>query len=189
MSTPIDLEQVHIVAYGLNEVIDEAFHLLQGIMAFGEKYPDKVILPLESDWYALAYSALLKSLVIETASLLDRAKYRKDSNCNFRELQEVLESNTDKHKYQKSIDQIENLLKEYDNLIPDVLRNKIVAHRDLEKLFANEEYGINLIEITRFLLEGHIIISDVLELSVGAKLANPDLDSIKRIYEKSLVLL
>ena len=93
MSTPIDLEQVHIVAYGLNEVIDEAFHLLQGIMAFGEKYPDKVILPLESDWYALAYSALLKSLVIETASLLDRAKYRKDSNCNFRELQEVLESN------------------------------------------------------------------------------------------------
>lgn len=189
MSTPNELEQVHIVAYGLSEVVDNAIHLLQGILAMGEKYPKRVRTNAKNDWYSLAYSALLKNLVLEVASLLDHAKYGKDSNCNFKELQCVLKDcDESKQKYQTVIAEIDELVAKYENILPEKLRHKVIAHKDLEKLFDGKDYYVNLIEISRFLMEGYKVISDVMELAVGVTLEYPNLDTIKQNYEESLTL-
>ena len=189
MSEPFEFEQVHIVAYGLLRLLDDACHLLQGIEAFGDKHPDRITNPTNEDWFSLAYSALLKNLAIDIASLLDRAKYRKDSNCNFRELKFVLEVTEERKKrFQKVLDEIDELLGKYKNVVPDTLRNKVIAHRDLEELFSGEEYNVDLIEIKRFLHEGHKTISDVFSLAFGFTLKDPDIDAIKRKYEQSLSL-
>ena len=189
MSTPNELEQVHIVAYGLSEIVDNAIHLLQGILAMGEKYPKRVRTNAKNDWYSLAYSALLKNLVLEVASLLDRAKYGKDSNCNFQELKRILENCDEaKQHYQAVIAEIDELVAKYESMLPDALRNKVIAHKDLEKLFSLEEYDVNLAENSRFLIEGYKIVSDVMEQTVGVPLPFPDYDAIKHNYEESLTL-
>lgn len=189
MSTPNELEQVHIVAYGLSEIVNNAIHLLQGIFAMGDNYPTRVRSNAKNDWYSLAYSALLKNLVLEVASLLDRAKYGRDSNCNFQELKCVLENCDDpKQKYQTVIAEIDELLAKHKNMLPDSLRNKVLAHKDLEKLFSLEEYDVNLAEISRFLIEGYKIVSDVMEQTIGVSLPFPDYDAIKHNYEESLTL-
>ena len=184
-----EFEQVHLVAYGLIHLVDKAFHLLQGILAFGEKYPDKIVLSEQDDWYSLAYMALLKNLVIEVASLLGRAKYGNDSNCNFQELKLVLSSNSEKkQRYHEVIDDIDKMLLEYNKVIPSTLRNKVIAHKDLETLFCGEEYNVDLIGITRFLLEGYRIIFNVFELTVGATFEFPDAGAVKQKYEESMTL-
>lgn len=189
MSTPIELEQVHIVAYGLSEIVNNAIHLLQGILAMGDNHPTRVRSNAKNDWYSLAYSALLKNLVLEVASLLDRAKYRNESNCNFKELKCVLESCDEaKQKYQAVIAEIDELVAKYESILPEKLRHKVIAHKDLEKLFDGKDYYVNLIEISRFLMEGYKVISDVMELAVGATLEFPNLDAIKQNYEESLTL-
>lgn len=189
MSTPNELEQVHIVAYGLSEIVNNAIHLLQGIFAMGEKYPQRVRSNAKKDWYSLAYSALLKNLVLEVASLLDRAKYKKDTNCNFKELKFVLEkSDESKQKCQTVISEIDLFLKKYESILSDGLRDKVIAHKDLEKLFSLEEYDVNLAEISRFLIEGYKIVSDVMKQTVGTTLQFPDFDAIKHNYEESLTL-
>lgn len=189
MGTRSELEQVHIVAYGLSKLVEEAISILQGILAFGDNYPMRASSNAKEDWYSLAYSALLKNLVLEAASLLDHAKYRKESNCNFKELKYVLENcDETKQKYQTVIADIDELLAKHENVLPDDLRHKVIAHKDLDKLFAGEEYTVNLIEISRFLMEGYKVVSDVMELAVGAPLQFPNLDAIKQSYEESLTL-
>lgn len=189
MSEPFEFGQVHIVSYGLLRLTNDALHLLQGVEALGEKHPDRVTMPQNCDWYSLAYSSLLKNLVLDVASLLDRAKYGKDSNCNFRELKCVLENDeTRKKKYHNAIDEIDDLLKKYDNVVPDTLRNKVIAHKDLDELFSGDDYPVNLIEITRFLLEGQKIISDVFKKTFGIMIEEPNLNNIKQVYEDSLTL-
>ncbi len=83
MSFLEELEQVHIVAYALETLIDGTFNKLQAIYAFGDSHSDRAKLSVNDDWYALVYSVLLESIALDVASLLDRAKYGKDSNCNF----------------------------------------------------------------------------------------------------------
>jgi len=189
MSFLEELEQVHIVAYALETLIDGTFNKLQAIYAFGDSHSDRAKLSVNDDWYALVYSVLLESIALDVASLLDRAKYGKDSNCNFRELKRVIENCGDKKaRYDGVLNEIDKLIEKYNDIIPDVLRNKIIAHKDLEQLFTLNDYDVDLIGITRLLLEGYKIVSDVMELAVGAKLSFPDLDEKQKKYEASLRL-
>ena len=188
-----EFEQVHIVAYGLSALIEKAINKLQAILAFGENYPQRIELETNNDWYALSYSILLESLVLDIASLLDKAKYySKNSieiNCNFKELKLILKKCSEKAKrYQSIILRIDKMLNKYNDLVPDVLRNKRIAHKDLKEVFSWKEYNVNLIEINRFLVEGDIILSEVFELAVGPRLELVDFDSIKKKYENSLKL-
>ena len=186
MSDLQDLEQVHIVAYGLKTLLDSATDRLQAIWAFDESYPDRVLLNPAEDWYALSYEALLESLAIDITSLMERAKFGDDRNCSFKELKLVLNNSTEKEKYQELIDKTSTFLKKYEDIVPADLRNKRLAHKDLKKLFEYKDHSLNLIEITRFLYEGYILISDILRISVGAEIAMPDMDSIKKKYQESL---
>ena len=181
-----EFEQVHIVSYGLATLISDSVNKLQAIMVFGNKSPQRVRLKTSEDWYALAYLGLLENLAINVASLLDRAKHGKDTNCNFNELKLVLERCSDKVRFQNVIVEIDTLLQKYEGLVPDVLRNKRIAHKDLDELFSCVEYDLDLLEISRFLIEGYKTVSDALELSVGARLNMLDFTLIEKKYEESL---
>ena len=85
-----ELEQIHIISYGLNVLLNEAMNKLGAIYAFGNSYPRRVRMDVKIDWYSMAYSALLESLVNSVSSLIDRAKYGDSANCSFKELQQVL---------------------------------------------------------------------------------------------------
>ena len=146
---------------------------------------------MKDDWYALAHSSILENLLVDIASMTDRAKHHTkesfDTNCNFRELRYVLTyCENDSQKYQSVIQEIDSFLNTYDNVVPDILRNKVLAHKDLDELFAWRDYNVNLIEITRFLIEGKKIISDTLEVKFGVHMIIPDFESIKNKYVESL---
>jgi len=187
MDTLGEYEQAHIVACGLNALIERAINKLQAFAAFRDAYPQRANLSDNDDWYALAHSALLENLLMDVASMIDRAKYRNDSNCNFKELKYVLTNlSIETHRYQGVICEIDHFLQTYADVVPEILRNKVLAHKDLEELFCWKDYKIDMVKITRFLIEGHNIVDDVLELAVGARPKLPDLDSIKERYERSL---
>ena len=184
-------EQVHLVAYALDELINRAINKLQAYVAFSDFYPQRANMSMKDDWYALAHSSILENLLVDIASMTDRAKHHTkesfDTNCNFRELRYVLTyCENDSQKYQSVIQEIDSFLNTYDNVVPDILRNKVLAHKDLDELFAWRDYNVNLIEITRFLIEGKKIISDTLEVKFGVHMIIPDFESIKNKYVESL---
>ena len=189
MNNNNSLEQVHIVAYGLATLLHDIAHTLQGLLSASEIFPNRIMQEPSNDWYALAYTALLKNLAIDIVSLNGNAKYGHDSNCNFKELKNVIllfGNNTPTER--TIIEAIDTFLDKYKNLISADLRNKVIAHKDLDYLFNGKDFNVDLININRYLLEGYEIVSAAFELAIGAKLKEPDLDAIRNQYTASIAL-
>ena len=189
MNNNNSLEQVHIVAYGLATLLDEIAHTLQGLFSASEKIPNRIMREPSNDWYALAYTALLKNLALDIVSLNGNAKYGHDSNCNFKELKNVILLFGENTPTERTIiGAIDTFLDKYKDLISADLRNKVLAHKDLDYLFNGKDFNVDLISINRYLLEGYGIVSATFELAIGAKLEAPNLDAIRNQYNDSLAL-
>ena len=189
MNNNNSLEQVHIVAYGLATLLHDIAHTLQALLSASEIFPNRIMQEPSNDWYALAYTALLKSLALDVVSLSGNAKYGHDSNCNFKELKNVIllfGNNTPTER--TIIEAIDTFLDKYKDLISADLRNKVIAHKDLDYLFNGKDFNVDLININRYLLEGYEIVSAAFELAIGAKLKEPDLDAIRNQYTASIAL-
>ena len=188
MSNMKSYETPYKVASRLVPLLDDAINKLEAALLFEETYPNRVALKRENDWYALAHSAILESLLLDIASFTDNAKHGKDNtNCNFKELKYVLEnSGNNTQQFKSLIGEIDSFLNGYNNIVPAVLRNKILAHRDIEELFSGNTYPINYIEITRFLIEGYNITSNVYKAMIGAGIPIPDFNVIKKKYKDSM---
>lgn len=186
-----EFEKAHIVAYAITSVLNDANQKLQAIKAFRNVCPNRLVPASSGDWYSLAYWIMLDSLVLDITSLLDNAKFLKkkkeETNCSFDELKFILNcSDENRKKYHRVIVGIEALLKNYKGLIPENLRNKRIAHKDLNELFNWNHYDIKIDEITKFLVDGYKIASDTLELTIGAIIQVNSFDFLKQKYEESL---
>ena len=182
-----ELEQVHIISCGLITLIENSIHELEALEALKEVYPQRIKNSSKEDWYSIAHAALWSSLMLDVSSLLDRAKYRQDRNCCFLELKEVLiKYNGESKRYQQVIDEVDRLLENFGSIIPDTLRNKVLAHSDLEQLFSWKEFNVDMNTVTRFLLMGYKVVTNALKLSVGAGPRMIDLNQIEQKYIASL---
>lgn len=193
METLGELERPHIVTYALIELLNIAISRLVAVEAYQEAVKSHGLHAEKDSWFSIAFEAILECLVLDIASLLDKGKIqiRKtvSTNCNFKELKYVLE-NTENGpvRFHGIIDRIDALCDANKDLLPDKLRHKRIAHKDLDELFNHDTTSvIELARMKAFLMEGRCITSDLMEMLVGARLKPYDFEAVKQSQIASIL--
>lgn len=177
--------------YALNELLNEAIEKVSAVEAYIFVRSKVGFSEPQNNYLQTSFGALVESALINCAALFDRAKYRNEDNCSFEQIIEYYKTldEKDKKKYQNFVPRIQALCLDFNTFFPKEIRNKLLAHKDLKMIFNHDIEPFKISDLKKVLLDGFKIVSDIMDVTVGAHPKPINFDEIIEKYKESLLAI
>lgn len=179
-----EFSQAQIVWYGITAFITRIREYIAVLKVLNEYCED-----LENILLSTSRAAIEQQLLLDIAKIFDPAQYRKSENCSIHLLKELCLKDS-KHFPNREQDQlivkIDELCLEYDKVISKNLRNKKIAHHDLESMFNDTFPQVSFKDLVALIENYSAILSKIGERILGGELSLPTIPSLEKAYRDSL---
>lgn len=187
MSKETDYNEPHIVWYGIVSLFQFALKYAAALRAYGEVYGDKGSGNVYID---LSQEAIWRQLLSEISKIYDKKSTWDFDNCSMKQLYHAC-CNHPRFPDGESdvlLKQINRLYERYESLLSKKLRDKKLAHYDLEAVFVLESPYIPFDDIERFIVDTGSILSKIGVRLLGGELAFQYQEFVKAYKEDLLSL-
>ena len=144
----------------------------------------------KNKYLSLAANAIWEELLLDITKLFDRARTFGNENCSIEMLKELSQNSSRLNAAQKEklLKQADALYAEYQELMPTEVRNKHLAHADLQTILTYQRINISYESIEPFILRVLEFLSDISVpfFKYQYELVFHSLDEIATEYEKVL---
>ena len=188
----------HIVLYALNQSLIDDFEKLAAIHAYEEQKSYIQASKPQCDFLSLARSALIRMLIVDVGSMLDRDQYNRTKepkeNCSLEKLGSLIAKCRKNNEtiYQEITARINDVYQLYYKGLCVKLRNTQLAHHDLAETFnldtnldaqSDAEIKSLLDDIAQLLDCIHDVLSKSFELTCGTTLSSSG-NSFSKLVDK-----
>ena len=187
MSKETDYNEPHIVWYGIVSLFQFAQKYAAALRAYGEVYGDKKSGNVYID---LSQEAIWRQLLSEISKIYDKESTCGSDNCSMKQLYHVCCNHPrfPDRENDELLKQIDDLYERYKSLLSKTLRDKKLAHYDLEAVFALESPYIPFNGIERFIVDTGSILSKIGVRLLGGELSLQYQEFVKAYKEDLLSL-
>lgn len=184
MAEQVNYREPHIVWTAIVSLFHFAQNYTAALRAYAEVYRDK-----ETNAYIdISQEAIWRQLLSEISKIYDKEATCGKNNCSLRQLYFscLHHKGFPNDKNDAILKQVDALYARYKSLFPLELRNKKIAHYDLEAMFAHEQAEIPLDDVELFINDTADILSQIGGRLFGAELANKYSELVEK-YKNSLL--
>ena len=187
MSKETDYNEPHIVWYGIVSLFQFAQKYAAALRAYGEVYGDKKSGNVYID---LSQEAIWRQLLSEISKIYDKESTCGSDNCSMKQLYHVCCNHPrfPDRENDELLKQIDDLYESYTSLLSKKLRDKKLAHYDLEAVFVLEPPYIPFNGIERFIVDTGSILSKIGVRLLGGELTFQYQEFVKAYKEDLLSL-
>ena len=188
-----ELEHPIYIWYGLFSTFNSVIEYAAAVSAWDDLQKSKsdktTFVKLENKFLITTVISLKMQLITELSKFFDKEKTCGKANCSLKELKDALQSDSrysSKSKTKEYIQKIDELCKIFENVVSNNVRNKILAHNDLEQLFLNNVPTVNFTEVYKLVKETKNLIENVCSVIIGVKSKKIDFEGTEKQYKESL---
>ena len=187
MSKETDYNEPHIVWYGIVSLFQFTQKYAAALRAYGEVYGDKGSGNVYID---LSQEAIWRQLLSEISKIYDKESTCGSDNCSMKLLYHLCCNNRHFPDGESDVllKQIDRLYERYESLLSKRIRNKKLAHYDLEAVFALESTYVPFDDIERFIVDTGSILSKIGVRLLGGELSLQYQEFVKE-YKDDLLSL
>ena len=187
MSKETDYNEPHIVWYGIVSLFQFTQKYAAALRAYGEVYGDKESGNVYID---LSQEVIWRQLLSEISKIYDKKSTCDFDNCSMKQLYHVCCNNRHFPEGESDVllKQIDRLYERYESLLSKRIRNKKLAHYDLEAVFALESPYVPFDDIERFIVDTGSILSKIGVRLLGGELSLQYQEFVKE-YKDNLLSL
>lgn len=187
MSKETDYNEPHIVWYGIVSLFQFAQKYAAALRAYGEVYGDKESGNVYID---LSQEVIWRQLLSEISKIYDKESTCGFDNCSMKQLYHVCCNHPrfPDRENDELLKQIDDLYESYKSLLSKTLRDKKLAHYDLEAVFALESPYVPFDDIERFIVDTGSILSKIGVRLLGGELSLQYQEFVKE-YKDDLLSL
>lgn len=187
MSKETDYNEPHIVWYGIVSLFQFAQKYAAALRAYGEVYGDKKSGNVYID---LSQEVIWRQLLSEISKIYDKESTCDLDNCSMKQLYHVCCNHPrfPDRENDELLKQIDDLYESYKSLLSKTLRDKKLAHYDLEAVFALESPYVPFDDIERFIVDTGSILSKIGVRLLGGELTFQYQEFVKE-YKDDLLSL
>ena len=187
MSKETDYNEPHIVWYGIVSLFQFAQKYAAALRAYGEVYGDKESGNVYID---LSQEVIWRQLLSEISKIYDKKSTCDFDNCSMKQLYHVCCNHPrfPDRENDELLKQIDDLYESYKSLLSKKLRDKKLAHYDLEAVFALESPYVPFDDIERFIVDTGSIFSKIGVRLLGGELSLQYQEFVKE-YKDNLLSL
>ena len=187
MSKETDYNEPHIVWYGIVSLFQFTQKYAAALRAYGEVYGDKESGNVYID---LSQEVIWRQLLSEISKIYDKKSTCDFDNCSTKQLYNVCCNNRHFPEGESDVllKQIDRLYERYESLLSKRIRNKKLAHYDLEAVFALESPYVPFDDIERFIVDTGSILSKIGVRLLGGELTFQYQEFVKE-YKDDLLSL
>ncbi len=171
-----------IVWTGLTTLINESLKHVAALNILNEKLEKK-----ENRFLRIIYETTSCYLLLEVAKIFDKANFKENANCSINKIRELCLK--DSKKFPKGTEdaliiKIDALKSRCEATVLMDIRNKKLAHNDLEAMFLGHETIVDATEIQDILKNLAEIMAEISERLIGAKLKFETIEKHMEIYRE-----
>ena len=184
MAEQVDYRESHIVWMAIVSLFNFAQSYTAALRAYAEIYRDK-----EANAYIdISQEAIWRQLLSEISKIYDKEATCGEDNCSLKRLYfSCLHHRRFPNKENDTtLKQIDALYARYTSLLPLELRNKKIAHYDLDAMFTHDQVAIPLDDVEQFINDTADVLLQIGSCLFGAELANKYSELVEK-YKKSLL--
>ena len=184
MAEQVNYREPHIVWTAIVSLFHFAQNYTAALRAYAEVYRDK-----ETNAYIdISQEAIWRQLLSEISKIYDKEATCGEDNCSLRRLYFscLHHRRFPNAENDTTLKQIDELYARYASLLPLKLRNKKIAHYDLEDMFTYNQVSISLDDVEQFINDTADILSQIGGRLFGAELANKYSELVEK-YKNSLL--
>ena len=187
MSKETDYNEPHIVWYGIVSLFQFTQKYAAALRAYGEVCGDK---EQGNAFIDLAQEAIWRQLLSEISKIYDKESTCGSDNCSMKQLYHVCCNHPrfPDRENDELLKQIDDLYESYKSLLSKTLRDKKLAHYDLEAVFALESPYVPFDGIERFIVDTGSILSKIGVRLLGGELSLQYQEFVKAYKEDLLSL-
>ena len=187
MSKETDYNEPHIVWYGIVSLFQFAQKYAAALRAYGEVYGDN---EQGNAFINLAQEVIWRQLLSEISKIYDKESTCGSDNCSMKLLYHLCCNNRHFPDGESDVllKQIDRLYERYESLLSKRIRNKKLAHYDLEAVFALESPYVPFDDIERFIVDTGSILSKIGVRLLGGELSLQYQEFVKE-YKDNLLSL
>jgi len=179
-----EFSQAQIVWYGITAFLTRIREYIAALKVLNEYCED-----LQNNLLSTSKDAVEQQLLLDIAKIFDPAQYRKSENCSIHLLKELCLKDAKRFpngEQDQLIVKIDELCLEYDKVISRNLRNKKIAHHDLESMFNDTFPQVSFNDLVVLIENYSAILSKIGERLLGGELNFPTIFSLETAYKDSL---
>ena len=187
MSKETAYDEPHIVWYGIVSLFQFTQKYAAALRACGEVYGDN---EQGNAFIDLAQEAIWRQLLSEISKIYDKESTCGSDNCSMKQLHHVCCNHPrfPDRENDELLKQIDDLYESYKSLLSKTLRDKKLAHYDLEAVFALESPYVPFDGIERFIVDTGSILSKIGVRLLGGELTFQYQELVKAYKEDLLSL-
>lgn len=140
---------------GIIELTNEIWKYVAITKAYEHISSEKCHNPKKGDFFDVAFQAIWDQLLLDISKMFDRARTCGNENCSINLLKELVQKSPDFSNTEKSwiVRNADYLCEIYNTIITRELRNKQIAHYDLEILVNNTKKKIQSEQLKLFVVD------------------------------------
>lgn len=187
MSKKTDYNEPHIVWYGIVSLFQFTQKYAAALRAYGEVYGDK---EQGNAFIDLAQEAIWRQLLSEISKIYDKESTCGPDNCSMKQLYHVCCNHPrfPDRENDELLKQIDDLYESYKSLLSKKLRDKKLAHYDLETVFELKSTYILFDDIEQFIVDTESVLSKIGVRFLGGELTFQYQEFVKAYKEDLLSL-
>lgn len=170
----------NFVWFGIAAFTDEVIRKAATLKAYNEHFGRT-----ENVFLTLSHDSIFVQLLLDISKLFDKASFWGNNNCSFLKLREYCISNSNYFPDAENdclIIAIDNLQNEYEELFSKHMRNKKLAHIDLEELFSFNEVYIRFDDVVTFVEKVKHLVSIIGQRIGMPEVKYPPMETYKECY-------
>ena len=179
-----EFSQAQIVWYGITAFLTRIREYIAALKVLNEYCED-----LQNNLLSTSKDAVEQQLLLDIAKIFDPAQYRKSENCSSHLSKALCLKDAKRFpngEQDQLIVKIDELCLEYDKVISRNLRNKKIAHHDLESMFNDTFPQVSFNDLVVLIENYSAILSKIGERLLGGELNFPTIFSLETAYKDSL---
>lgn len=187
MSKVTDYNEPHIVWYGIVSLFQFTQKYAAALRAYGEVYGDK---EQGNAFIDLAQEAIWRQLLSEISKIYDKESTCGPDNCSMKQLYHVCCNHPrfPDRENDELLKQIVDLYESYKSLLSKKLRDKKLAHYDLEAVFELKSTYILFDDIEQFIVDTESVLSKIGNRLLGIDVGWRYQECVKKCKEDLLSL-
>ena len=187
MSKETDYDEPHIVWYGIVSLFQFTQKYAAALRACGEVYGDN---EQGNAFIDLAQEAIWRQLLSEISKIYDKESTCGSDNCSMKQLYHVCCNHPrfPDRENDELLKQIDDLYERYKSLLSKKLREKKLAHYDLEAVFELKSPDILFDDIEQFIVDTESVLSKIGNRLLGIDVGWRYQECVKKCKEDLLSL-
>ena len=181
------IETMPFVLFGISNILQQILMETGALKAYSN-----LCLDTENGFLQIAEESISRQLTMNIAKLFDNASTCGKANCSIQQLRELCISYGDefaKGNEDRTIIKIDEVVHLFEVIISKEVRNKKLAHFDLNELFAFKQVQIEFEDIQKLVNKLVIIIEELGERLSRTQITYLPIEEYSKFYKKELVKL